>query len=89
VFLFQLLCVLGQWDRALNQLKVASELGRRHAGDGADVRRRRAMRGGAPGRVRRADVADGVRSARRMARAADRIAPVGRPGRSRAIAVVA
>jgi type VI secretion system protein ImpE len=26
VFLFQLLCVVGQWDRALNQLKVASEL---------------------------------------------------------------
>lgn len=26
VFLFQLLCVLGQWSRALNQLKVASEL---------------------------------------------------------------
>jgi type VI secretion system protein ImpE len=26
VFLFQVLCVLGQWDRALNQLKVASEL---------------------------------------------------------------
>ena len=26
VFLFQLLCVLGQWDRALNQLTVASEL---------------------------------------------------------------
>lgn len=26
VFLFQLLCVLGQWERALNQLKVASEL---------------------------------------------------------------
>jgi type VI secretion system protein ImpE len=26
VFLFQLLCVLGQWDRALNQLKVASSL---------------------------------------------------------------
>src|SRR3954452_22307869 len=26
VFLFQLLCVLGQWDRALNQLKVATEL---------------------------------------------------------------
>ena len=26
VFLFQLLAVLGQWDRALNQLKVASEL---------------------------------------------------------------
>jgi type VI secretion system protein ImpE len=26
VFLFQLLCVLGQWDRALNQLKVASEM---------------------------------------------------------------
>lgn len=26
VFLFQLLVVLGQWDRALNQLKVASEL---------------------------------------------------------------
>jgi type VI secretion system protein ImpE len=26
VFLFQLLCVLGQWDRALNQLKVASGL---------------------------------------------------------------
>src|SRR5215510_4079041 len=25
-FLFQLLCVVGQWDRALNQLKVASEL---------------------------------------------------------------
>ena len=25
-FLFQLLCVLGQWDRALNQLKVATEL---------------------------------------------------------------
>jgi type VI secretion system protein ImpE len=26
VFLFQLLCVLGQWDRALNQLTVAAEL---------------------------------------------------------------
>ena len=26
IFLFQLLCVLGQWERALNQLKVASEL---------------------------------------------------------------
>ena len=26
VFLFQLLAVLGQWDRALNQLTVASEL---------------------------------------------------------------
>jgi type VI secretion system protein ImpE len=26
VFLFQLLCVLGQWKRALNQLEVASEL---------------------------------------------------------------
>ena len=26
VFLFQLLCIVGQWDRALNQLKVASEL---------------------------------------------------------------
>ena len=26
VFLFQLLCVVGQWDRALNQLKVSSEL---------------------------------------------------------------
>lgn len=25
-FLFQLLCVLGQWERALNQLKVAGEL---------------------------------------------------------------
>ena len=27
VFLFQLLCVRGQWERALNQLKVASERG--------------------------------------------------------------
>jgi len=26
IFLFQLLCVLGQWDRALNQLKVAAEM---------------------------------------------------------------
>src|SRR4051794_34535938 len=26
VFLFQLLCVLGQWERALNQLEVASTL---------------------------------------------------------------
>jgi type VI secretion system protein ImpE len=26
IFLFQLLCVLGQWERALNQLKVACEL---------------------------------------------------------------
>ncbi len=26
IFLFQLLCVLGQWERALNQLKVASEM---------------------------------------------------------------
>ena len=26
IFLFQLLCVLGQWERALNQLKVAAEL---------------------------------------------------------------
>lgn len=32
VFLFQLLSVLGQWDRALNQLNVAAELeiGRAH-----------------------------------------------------------
>jgi type VI secretion system protein ImpE len=28
IFLFQLLCVLGQWDRALNQLSVISELDR-------------------------------------------------------------
>src|SRR6185295_7033942 len=26
IFLFQLLCVVGQWDRALNQLSVASGL---------------------------------------------------------------
>src|SRR5262245_3132945 len=26
IFLFQLLCVRGEWERALNQLKVASEL---------------------------------------------------------------
>src|SRR5690606_10991406 len=26
VFLFQLLCVQGQWERALNQLKVCAEL---------------------------------------------------------------
>lgn len=26
IFLFQLLCVLGQWDRALNQLNVAGEM---------------------------------------------------------------
>ncbi|MDB5827706.1 MAG: virulence protein SciE type, partial [Variovorax sp.] len=26
VFLAQLLCVLGQWERALNQLSVAAEL---------------------------------------------------------------
>src|SRR6185295_7918334 len=26
IFLFQLLCVVGQWDRALNQLSVASNL---------------------------------------------------------------
>ena len=26
VFLFQLLCILGQWERALNQLNVATEL---------------------------------------------------------------
>jgi type VI secretion system protein ImpE len=26
VFLFQLLCVVGQWERALNQLKVSSEM---------------------------------------------------------------
>src|SRR5262249_45939099 len=26
IFLFQLLCVLGQWERALNQLNVASNL---------------------------------------------------------------
>src|SRR5271169_5697033 len=26
IFLFQLLCVLGQWQRALNQLNVAAEL---------------------------------------------------------------
>ena len=26
IFLFQLLCVLGQWERALNQLKVAAEM---------------------------------------------------------------
>lgn len=26
IFLFQILCVLGQWERALNQLKVAAEL---------------------------------------------------------------
>ena len=26
MFLFQLLCVVGQWERALNQLNVASSL---------------------------------------------------------------
>jgi type VI secretion system protein ImpE len=26
IFLFQLLCVVGEWERALNQLKIASEL---------------------------------------------------------------
>ena len=45
VFLFQLLCVLGQWDRALNQLNVAAEPRPGGAGDGADVRRRGALRG--------------------------------------------
>ena len=36
VFLFQLLCVLGQWERALNQLNVATEL------DASTLRARRA-----------------------------------------------
>ena len=44
VFLFQLLCVLGQWERALNQLKVAADLDAVGAGDGADVRRGRPLR---------------------------------------------
>ena len=39
VFLFQLLCVLGQWERALNQLNVAARTRRRHAADGADLPR--------------------------------------------------
>jgi len=41
IFLFQLLAILGQWERAMTQLKVLGEMdaadGRRNAGDGADV----------------------------------------------------
>ncbi|MFO1349473.1 MAG: hypothetical protein U1F68_01835 [Gammaproteobacteria bacterium] len=36
VFLFQLLAVLGQWERALNQLNGRRD-GREHAGHGADL----------------------------------------------------
>jgi len=67
VFLFQLLCVLGQWERALNQLKVASELDRsvqqrvRHAGPDA-----------VPGGARREGDPDrGVRQGRRNPRHTD------------------
>ena len=56
VFLFQLLCVLGQWERALNQLNVASSL------DPAawPWRRRTAKRSAA--RPVRAEVFDGKKS---------------------------
>ena len=74
VFLFQLLCVLGQWERALNQLNVASSLDPGGAGHGADLRRRRALRGDPRRRVRRQEVADDLRPARSVARAADRVA---------------
>jgi len=45
IFLFQLLCLVGKWDRALNQLSVAAGLDTSGAGDGAGLRRRRPLRG--------------------------------------------
>ena len=53
VFLFQLLCVLGQWERALNQLKVAAELDPGRAPDAADLRRCRPLRSRARRGLRR------------------------------------
>ena len=53
VFLFQLLCVLGQWERALNQLNVAAELDAARAADGADVPRGDPLRGAARRGLRR------------------------------------
>jgi hypothetical protein len=38
IFLFQLLCVLGQWDRALNQ-RTSLRASTGGAGDGQDLRR--------------------------------------------------
>src|SRR5215470_8672345 len=73
IFLFQLLCVRGEWERALNQLKVATELDAR-AGDGADVRRSGALRGHSPRRLRRQEGADGLRRAGAVAGAPHRIA---------------
>ena len=71
---FQLLCVLGQWERALNQLKVASELdplALPMAQMYGDAVRCEAVRGRS---VRRTQVADDPRRAGRVAGAADRVA---------------
>ena len=45
IFLFQLLCVLGQWDRALNQLTSRPSLDPEALAMAPDLRRRRALRG--------------------------------------------
>ena len=67
IFLFQLLCVRGEWERALNQLKVATEL---DAGAlaMAQMHRGGALRSDPARRLRRPEGADGVRRARAMAR---------------------
>ena len=74
VFLFQLLCVLGQWERALNQLKVAADLDASALAMAQHVRRGRPLRGDARVGVRRTEVADDLRRAGPVARPADRIA---------------
>ena len=56
IFLFQLLCVLGQWERALNQLTVASEL------DPEALAMRQIYGSAVPCEAARAEVFDGKRS---------------------------
>ena len=48
-FLFQLLAVLGEWDRALTQLNVAGELDAANLAHGADLQGSHSMRGVAQG----------------------------------------
>jgi len=56
VFLFQLLAVLGQWERAQNQLKVAGEL------DPANILMADAYRAALAGEMQRAEVLAGWRA---------------------------
>ena len=82
IFLFQLLCVLGQWERALNQLNVASGLdpsALAMAQTYGDAVRCEAVRDDV---FDGQEIADDLRPARPVAGAADRVAAGRRPRRA-------